>query len=102
MTTMHEREMAFEAKFAHDEEHRFLVKARRDKLFAAWAAARLHLPDAEKQSLTGAVLKVLDGRGHDQALLDLIGQTLRAHGQVVPAEDLAAALLHCFEDAQKS
>ena len=34
MTTFQEREQAFEAKFAHDEEFRFLVTARRVKLFA--------------------------------------------------------------------
>jgi hypothetical protein len=38
MTTMFDaRERAFEAKFAHDEEVRFRVTARRDRLFAQWA-----------------------------------------------------------------
>ena len=32
----HEREHAFEAKFARDQEFRFRVTARRDKLFARW------------------------------------------------------------------
>jgi hypothetical protein len=40
MTTFEDRERAFEAKFAHDEEFRFLVTARRDKLFAQWAGQR--------------------------------------------------------------
>jgi hypothetical protein len=39
----HEREQAFEAKFAQDEEFRFLVAARRDKLLDRWAAAALGL-----------------------------------------------------------
>ena len=43
MLTFEDRERAFEAKFAHDEEFRFLVTARRDKLFAQWAAARCRL-----------------------------------------------------------
>ena len=38
MTTFDKREEGFEAKFAHDEELRFLALARRNKLLAAWAA----------------------------------------------------------------
>ena len=34
MITLHDRERAFEAKFAHDDETRFRLLARRDKLFA--------------------------------------------------------------------
>jgi hypothetical protein len=99
-TSFHEREQAFEAKFAHDEEHRFLVRARRDKLFAAWAADKMHLSSAEKETLVKAVLKVLDGRTHDAALLELIGHTLKDHGQSASAQELAAALGRCFDDAE--
>ena len=101
MTFIHEREQAFEAKFAHDEEHRFLVRARRDKLFAAWAAGRMHMSDADRQALVATVLKILDGRGHDQALLALIGQTLRDHGQAVPDAELLAALVQAFAEAEQ-
>ena len=43
MTIFDSRERAFEAKFAHDEEFRFLVTARRDKLLARQVAAKLNL-----------------------------------------------------------
>lgn len=58
MTTFHEREEAFEAKFAHDEEFRFLVTARRDKLFARWAAAKLSMSTERTDALTNAVLVI--------------------------------------------
>ena len=61
MTTFHEREQAFEAKYARDEEFRFLVTARRDKLFARWTAARLSIsavlpnsPPASRRSATSS------------------------------------------------
>lgn len=38
MTTFDDREHAFEAKFAHDEELRFKAEARRNKLLGLWAA----------------------------------------------------------------
>lgn len=41
MTMFDEREHAFEAKFAHDEEMQFRAEARRDKLVGLWAAELL-------------------------------------------------------------
>jgi hypothetical protein len=41
MTTFDEREHAFEAKLAHDEELKFRARARRDRRLGLWAAAKL-------------------------------------------------------------
>jgi hypothetical protein len=41
MTTFDEREHAFEAKLAHDEELKFRATARRDKWLGLWAAGKL-------------------------------------------------------------
>jgi hypothetical protein len=41
MTTFDERENAFEAKLAHDEELKFQARARRDKRLGLWAAGKL-------------------------------------------------------------
>jgi len=41
MTSFDDREQAFEAKFAHDEDLKFRVLARRDKLVGLWAAGLL-------------------------------------------------------------
>ena len=38
MTDMHDREKAFENKFAHDAEMQFKAEARRNKLLGLWAA----------------------------------------------------------------
>jgi hypothetical protein len=46
MTTFDERENAYEAKFARDEELRFKAKARRDRALGVWAAAQLGLSGA--------------------------------------------------------
>jgi hypothetical protein len=71
-TMFRERERAFEAKFAHDEEFRFLVGARRDRLFAEWAAEMLGLSREEGDALVKAVHRIPNGPGHDQALLQHI------------------------------
>ena len=64
MATMFpERERAFEAKFAHDEEFRFLVGARRDRLFAEWAAEMLGLSREEGDALVKAYTGFPTGQG---------------------------------------
>ena len=100
MTTWQERERAFEAKFAHDEEFRFLVTARRDKLFAGWAAERLH-SDPAATGLTASVLAVRDGAGHDERLLQHMRDVLAGHGHHLQPGELAAALDACAVQARE-
>lgn len=99
-TTLQDREQGFEAKFAHDEEVRFLARARRDKLFAHWAANELGLSEADTDALVKAVIAIPDGPGHEQALLRHVGDRLR--GRVAGSEhSLAAALARCMEQAKQ-
>src|SRR5947207_15686931 len=43
MATFQDREKEFEARFKHDEELKFKVTARRNRLLGEWAAARMGL-----------------------------------------------------------
>jgi hypothetical protein len=97
-TTMQDREQAFEALFAHDEEMRFRVAARRDKLFAKWAASRIGASEAD---LMEAVLGVANGPGHDQAVLDCVGGAFLACGMKPPDGEMAAALDVCGVRARR-
>ncbi len=47
MTMFDERERAFENFFAHEEDLRFFALARRNQLFARWAAEQLGLRGAD-------------------------------------------------------
>ncbi|MDP9096274.1 MAG: DUF1476 domain-containing protein [Pseudomonadota bacterium] len=95
MTIFDSRERAFEAKFAHDEEFRFLVTARRDKLLARQVAAKLNLQGSAGDDLTASFLAVRDGPGHDALLLDLVVGTFLDHGVVVERADAANWLQRC-------
>jgi len=101
MTTFQEREQAFEAKFAHDEEFRFLVTARRDKLFAHWAAERMHLSGQAELDLTASILAVRDGTGHDALLLKHVTRALSEHGDSAHDAELSAALNTCAAQARQ-
>lgn len=47
MSLFENREQAFENLFAHEEDMRFRARARRNRKLAAWAAARMALPEDE-------------------------------------------------------
>ena len=57
MTTFDDRERAFETKFAHDEELRFRVIARRNRLFGQWAAKLMGLSEAEADAYAKDVIR---------------------------------------------
>lgn len=56
MTTFEEREKAFEAKYRHDQEVRFRVMCRRNKLLGYWAAERLDLTGEDADAYAKAVV----------------------------------------------
>ena len=51
MTQFNDRERAFETKFAHDEEMKFRIIARRNRLLGEWAARQMGLSEAETDIL---------------------------------------------------
>jgi hypothetical protein len=57
MTTFDDRERAFETKFAHDEEMKFRITARRNRLLGEWAARQMKLSEAEAESYAKDVVR---------------------------------------------
>ncbi len=100
-TSFHDREQAFEAKFAHDQELRFLVIARRDKLLAQWVAKRQGMAKAAGEKLQQKMLAVPDGSGHDAALLDCISKALPPERGGPDKTALALALQSCLRQAEQ-
>jgi len=100
-TTLNDREQAFEARFARDEEFRFLVAARRDKLFARWAANKVRLSDEVANDLVKSVLAIPNGPGHDQAVLRHVADALSASGGQPQEGELSGALEFCGQEARR-
>jgi hypothetical protein len=66
MTTFDEREKAFEKKFAMDQDLKFRSEARRNRLLAEWAAAKLGITGAALDDYVKAVRKAdLAEKGDD-------------------------------------
>ena len=56
MSTFDDRETAFEAKFAHDEEMQFKAEARANKLLGLWAAGLLGKSGDEAEAYAKTVV----------------------------------------------
>ena len=67
--SFNEREKAFESKWAHDEELRFRVITRRNKLLALWAAGEMGLQAQAAQDYVKAVLNVEVRSGKDEDIV---------------------------------
>ena len=86
MTQFDDRERAFEAKFARDEEMQFRVIARRNRLLGEWAARRMGLTDAEAESYAKDVVRSdFEEAGDHDVIRKVLG-------------DLTAAGVDCDED----
>jgi hypothetical protein len=74
MSTFDERETAFEAKFAHDEEMQFKTNARRNKYLGLWAAELKGEPIEVAQAYAQSVVKIdLAEAGHEDVVHLVVG-----------------------------
>ena len=91
MSSFDDRENAFEAKFAHDEETRFRILARRDKLIGLWAANKLGKDEAAAADYAkSVVLSDLEKPGDDDIIAKLHGDLA---GLGVGINDIKAMLV---------
>ncbi|MBY6055111.1 DUF1476 domain-containing protein [Leisingera daeponensis] len=85
MTTFDEREQAFEAKFAHDEEMQFNAEARCNKLLGLWAAGLLGLSGSDAEAFARTIVAAdLEEAGHEDVVRKLEKEL---HGRT-SAEDI--------------
>ena len=74
MSTFDDRENAFEAKFAHDEEMQFKVTARANKLLGLWAAELLgKTGDAAEDYAKSVVVADFEEAGHEDVIRKVAG-----------------------------
>ncbi|HUE80201.1 MAG TPA: DUF1476 domain-containing protein [Sphingomicrobium sp.] len=79
MTTFDDRERAFETKYAHDEELRFRVVARRNRLLGMWGARLMGLSDAEADAYAKDVIRAdFEEAGDEDVIRKLLGDLTAA------------------------
>jgi hypothetical protein len=83
MTTFDDRERAFETKFAHDEEMKFRVIARRNKLLGHWAASLMKLSPVEAEAYAKDVVRAdFEEAGDEDVIRKLLGDLTAANIEI--------------------
>ena len=92
MTDFQDRERAFEAKFAHDEEMQFRIIARRNRLVGEWAGVKMGLTAAETDAYAKAVVQAdFEEAGDEDVIRKLLGD-LTSAGVEIEESTVRAAL----------
>jgi hypothetical protein len=101
MTTFDDRERAFESKYAHDEDLRFRVIARRNRLLGGWAARLMGLSDAEADGYSKDVIRAdFEEAGDEDVIRKLLGD-LTAAGVETDESQIREALTHKEAEARR-
>ena len=101
MTQFDDRERAFESKFAHDEEMRFRITARRNRLLGQWAARQMHLSEAETDAYAKDVVRSDFEEAGDHDVIRKVLGDLTAAGVECDEETLSAVLRNKEIDARR-
>ena len=79
MTTFDDRERAYEAGFAHDQEMAFRISARRNRLVGVWAAKLMGLTAEETDGYAKAVVQAdFEEAGDEDVIRKLLGDLVSA------------------------
>jgi hypothetical protein len=101
MTQFNDRERAFESKFAHDEEMKFRLVARRNRLLGEWAARKMGLSEAETESYSKDVIRAdFEEAGDEDVIRKVLGD-LTAAGIEASDAEIRQTLEHKAAEAKR-
>jgi hypothetical protein len=101
MTQFDDRERAFEAKFARDEEMQFKVLARRNRLLGEWAGRQMGLTDVETEAYAKDVIRAdFEEAGDDDVIRKLLGD-LTAAGLDIDEGTIRETMQHKSVEARR-
>jgi len=100
MTTFDEREKDFEARYKHDQELQFKVKARRNRLLGLWAAERMGLQGDAAEAYAREVVDA-EFAGGDPKVVGKVMTDLSAKGQTCTESQVKFELDHFAEAAKQ-
>jgi len=102
MKGLTEREKGFEAEFKRNQELRFRVTARRNRLFGLWAAARLGLPAGEEAVAYAKTVVAADFEAPGDAdVIEKVRTDIDKAGVAVTERELRAELERAAAEARR-
>lgn len=101
MTQFDDRERAFEAKFARDEEIQFRIAARRNRLLGEWAARKMGLTNEEAEAYAKDVIRSDFEEAGDHDVIRKVLGDLTAAGVEIDEEKVREAVRNKEIDARR-
>ena len=101
MTTFDDREKEFEARFKHDQELKFKIAARGNRLLGMWAAQRLGLTGADAEADAKEIVTAQFDVGGNKNVIDKITGDLSAKGHTITSAQVQFELEHFAEQAKR-
>ena len=98
MTIFSDRQKAFEQRFKHEQDLRFRITARRNRLFGEWAAGRLGLSRAAAEIYAKSIVQA---QFEEPGVLDKVDSDLRARGVAATESELRSELARFTREARR-
>jgi len=95
-----DREKQFEAKYKHDEELRFKVLVRRDKLIGLWAASKLGLPGKEADAYAKAIIEKNLMKHIDAHIIEMLLADFKAKNLDISPHRIRRHLEECMAESR--
>ena len=92
MTTFDDREKAFEAKFALDQEQEFKAIARRNKMLGLWAAEKMGLSSESAEQYAAAVVRADFEQPGDEDVFRKVAGDFKASGLSVSEGEIRSKI----------
>ena len=92
MTTFDDREQAFEAKFALDQEQEFRAAARRNKMLGLWASEKMGLSTDSAEQYAAAVVRADMEQPGDEDVFRKVAGDFKASGLTVSEGELRSKM----------
>ena len=97
MSTFEDRKKSFEKKFAHDEELKFKVDARKNKYIAQWVSKILGYNEEKEKFYIESVIKVDFQEAGDEDVFRKIKEDLKDHN--ISDDEIRSKMMELNEKA---
>jgi hypothetical protein len=98
MTIFSDRKKAFEQRFKHEQDLRFRITARRNRLFGEWAAGRLGLSGADADEYARSVVQA---QFAEPGVVAKVDGDLQAGGVAATETELRTELARLAREARR-
>ena len=98
MSSFDEREKSFEKKFAHDEEIKFKVNAKKNKYLGQWASQILEYDQEKEKEYIQSVIKADFEEAGDEDVFRKLKEDLKDHN--IPDEEIRKKMDELIEKAK--